>query len=37
MKTTKVDPWTWQERYGYTQAWRVDGATAVVGAGKERP
>ena len=28
MKTTKVDPWTWQERYGYTQAWRVDGATA---------
>jgi 2-iminobutanoate/2-iminopropanoate deaminase len=24
------DPWTWQERYGYTQAWRVDGATGLV-------
>ena len=30
MKTTKIDPWTWQERYGYTQAWRVDGATGLV-------
>lgn len=30
MITTKVDPWTWQERYGYAQAWRVDGATGLV-------
>ena len=30
MKSTKIDPWTWQERYGYTQAWRVDGATGLV-------
>jgi enamine deaminase RidA (YjgF/YER057c/UK114 family) len=25
-----VNPWTWQERYGYAQAWRVDGAQSVV-------
>ena len=30
MITTRIDPWTWQERYGYAQAWRVDGATGLV-------
>jgi len=30
MRKTRIDPWTWQERYGYAQAWRVDGATGLV-------
>jgi enamine deaminase RidA (YjgF/YER057c/UK114 family) len=25
-----VNPWTWQERFGYSQAWRVDGARSLV-------
>ncbi|HZO62759.1 MAG TPA: RidA family protein, partial [Gaiellaceae bacterium] len=23
-------PWSWQDRFGFSQAWRVDGAEAVV-------
>jgi 2-iminobutanoate/2-iminopropanoate deaminase len=30
LRKTQIDPWTWQERYGYAQAWRVDGATGLV-------
>ena len=30
MQKRQVNPWTWQERFGYSQAWRVDGAEAVV-------
>jgi len=30
LEKTQIDPWTWQERYGYAQAWRVDGATGLV-------
>jgi enamine deaminase RidA (YjgF/YER057c/UK114 family) len=26
----QVNPWSWQDRFGYSQAWRVDGAQAVV-------
>ena len=25
-----IDPWSWQERFGYSQGWRVDGASAIV-------
>lgn len=25
-----VNPWSWQDRFGFSQAWRVDGAEAVV-------
>jgi 2-iminobutanoate/2-iminopropanoate deaminase len=25
-----VNPWTWQERFGYSQAWRVEGARSLV-------
>ena len=30
MITEPVNPWTWQERFGYSQAWRVDGAQSLV-------
>ena len=26
----QINPWSWQERLGYSQAWRVDGAESVV-------
>jgi enamine deaminase RidA (YjgF/YER057c/UK114 family) len=25
-----IDPWTWQQEWGFTQAWKVDGAKSVV-------
>jgi enamine deaminase RidA (YjgF/YER057c/UK114 family) len=27
---TQVNPWTWQDRLGFSQAWRVDGARSLV-------
>jgi enamine deaminase RidA (YjgF/YER057c/UK114 family) len=30
MEKRPVDPWTWQQRYGYSQAWRVDRPEALV-------
>ena len=30
MRTTKIDPWTWQEDFGFTQAWRLDGVGSLV-------
>ena len=30
MEKTQVNPWSWQEQFGYSQAWRVDGAQSVV-------
>jgi 2-iminobutanoate/2-iminopropanoate deaminase len=26
----QINPWTWQDRSGFSQAWRVDGAESVV-------
>jgi 2-iminobutanoate/2-iminopropanoate deaminase len=26
----QINPWTWQDRLGYSQAWRVDGASSTV-------
>ncbi len=26
----QINPWSWQDRFGFSQAWRVDGAEAVV-------
>jgi 2-iminobutanoate/2-iminopropanoate deaminase len=26
----QVNPWTWQDQLGFSQAWRVDGAQTVV-------
>jgi enamine deaminase RidA (YjgF/YER057c/UK114 family) len=34
MEMTQVNPWTWQDQYGFSQAWKVDGAkTEVMHAG----
>ena len=30
MEKTQVNPWSWQDQFGYSQAWRVDGAQSVV-------
>lgn len=30
MDKRQVNPWTWQDRVGFSQAWRVDGAKAVI-------
>ena len=30
MEKTQVNPWSWQDRAGFSQAWRVDGAQSVV-------
>ena len=30
MEKRQVNPWSWQDRFGFSQAWRVDGAEAVV-------
>ena len=30
MEKQQVNPWSWQDRFGFSQAWRVDGADAVV-------
>jgi enamine deaminase RidA (YjgF/YER057c/UK114 family) len=26
----QVNPWTWQDRAGFSQAWRIDGAASTV-------
>ena len=30
MNTQQVNPWTWQDQFGFSQAWRVDGAQSIV-------
>lgn len=30
MDKTQVNPWSWQDAAGFSQAWRVDGAQSVV-------
>jgi 2-iminobutanoate/2-iminopropanoate deaminase len=30
MEKTQVNPWSWQDQFGYSQAWRVDNAQSVV-------
>jgi 2-iminobutanoate/2-iminopropanoate deaminase len=30
MRKRQVNPWSWQDQFGFSQAWRVDGAEAVV-------
>jgi len=30
MEKRQVNPWSWQDRLGFSQAWRVDGAETVV-------
>jgi 2-iminobutanoate/2-iminopropanoate deaminase len=30
VQKTQVNPWDWQDKFGYSQAWRVDGAQSLV-------
>jgi enamine deaminase RidA (YjgF/YER057c/UK114 family) len=30
MEKQQVNPWTWQDQFGYSQAWRVDRPAAVI-------
>ena len=30
MQKTQLNPWSWQDQYGYSQGWRVDHAESVV-------
>ena len=30
MERTQVNPWEWNEKYGYTQAWRIDAPQTIV-------
>jgi enamine deaminase RidA (YjgF/YER057c/UK114 family) len=30
MEKQQVNPWTWQDQFGYSQAWRVDRPSAVI-------
>ena len=30
MNRQQVNPWTWQDQFGFSQAWRVDGAQSIV-------
>ena len=37
MEKTAVNPWTWQDCRGFTQAWRVDNPTALVFVSGQAP
>jgi reactive intermediate/imine deaminase len=30
MEKRQINPWTWQDRFGYSQAWRVDNPGSLV-------
>jgi enamine deaminase RidA (YjgF/YER057c/UK114 family) len=30
MEKTQVNPWTWQDPFGFSQCWRVDGARSLI-------
>ena len=30
MEKRQVNPWTWQDKFGFSQAWRLDGAQALI-------
>ena len=30
MSKSPIDPWTWQDRRGFTQAWRVEAPAAIL-------
>ncbi|HLY36156.1 MAG TPA: RidA family protein [Candidatus Limnocylindria bacterium] len=30
MDRKQINPWTWQDKFGFSQAWRVDGAQSAV-------
>jgi reactive intermediate/imine deaminase len=30
MEKTQINPWTWQDRRGFSQAWKVDGGRTLI-------
>jgi enamine deaminase RidA (YjgF/YER057c/UK114 family) len=34
MDKTEINPWTWQDQWGFSQAWKVEGGTVVFLAGQ---
>jgi len=30
MEKRQVNPWSWQQKFGFSHAWRVDGAQSVI-------
>jgi 2-iminobutanoate/2-iminopropanoate deaminase len=30
MEKTQVNPWSWQDQFGFSQAWRVEGPQSIV-------
>lgn len=37
MEKTQVNPWTWQDRAGFSQAWKVDGAQSLLFVSGQAP
>jgi enamine deaminase RidA (YjgF/YER057c/UK114 family) len=37
MERQQVNPWAWQDAAGFSQAWRVDGARAIVFVSGQAP
>ena len=37
MDRQQVNPWTWQDAAGFSQAWRVDGAASIVFVSGQAP
>lgn len=37
MDKTQINPWTWQDRAGFSQAWRVDAAKSIVFVSGQAP
>jgi 2-iminobutanoate/2-iminopropanoate deaminase len=37
MKKLQINPWQWQDRAGFSQAWRVDGASSLVFVSGQAP
>jgi 2-iminobutanoate/2-iminopropanoate deaminase len=30
MEKTQINPWCWQDAYGFSQAWKIDGARSLI-------
>jgi reactive intermediate/imine deaminase len=37
MNKKQVNPWAWQDQFGFSQAWRVDGAQTIVFVSGQAP
>src|SRR5215471_18739375 len=37
MEKVQINPWTWQDQLGFSQAWKVSGATSVIFVAGQAP